>query len=274
MAEFFTRPEEDLYGTVMQYSREYDFMTMYLYPFMFSLGGDIWDPETRQVWGILNSEVNAEAMEWNRRFLNYQPPGAINYGISENVDAFTQGKVFSAFQWAAVGLSMITEENRDNVMVVPPPGFETEDGEIRRVYSIGGQPWVINAFNDEAHMRVALDFLVWWYLPETQLEYARRGGNPTDAVTLNSEGFDDINPWNRAYRYMLREDRARDFWHEPNYSEMLAVQQEGWTAYASGQVDDAMNTLNWIACQQQQILYENGRSEVEPPAECADITLE
>lgn len=274
MAAFFTRPEEDLYGTVMQYSREYDFMTMYLYPFMFSMGGEIWDAETGDVYGILNSQVNADAMVINRRYLDYQPPGAINYGISENVDAFVQGKTFSAFQWAAVGLSMVTEENADSVMVVPPPGYRLEDGSVRRIYSMGGQPWVINAYNDEAHMRVALDFLQWWYLPETQLEYANRGGNPTTAEALNAEGFDDINPWNRAYRYMLTTETARDFWHEPTYAELLALQQEGWTAYASGQVDDAMNTLNWIACEQQAIMYDSGRSETPAPAECDDVRLQ
>ena len=38
IAEFFTRPDKGLYGTELQYSKEYDFMSMYLYPFMFSHG--------------------------------------------------------------------------------------------------------------------------------------------------------------------------------------------------------------------------------------------
>jgi len=274
IAEFFTRPDEDLYGTAMQYQKEYDFITMYLYPFMFSLGGDIWNPETREVYGVINSDVNAQAMEWNRDMLKYMPPGALNYGIAEEVDAFTQGKVATAFQWAAVGAVMIPEDMKDDALVVPPPAFEREDGSVHRIYSIGGQPWVLNAYNDEAHMRVALDFLKWWYLPETQLEFAKRGGNPTDKATMTKEGFEDINPWNRAYKYMLQTDRARDFWHEPNYSEMLAAQQEGWTAFASGQVNDAANTLEWIACEQQKILYEAGRSEVAPPDSCKDVHLD
>jgi len=273
MAEFFTRPDKGIYGTAMQYQKEYDFMTMYLYPFMFSLGGDIWNPKERKIYGILNSEVNAKAMVWNKRMLNYQPPGALNYGISEEVDAFTQGKVVTAFQWAAVGAVMITPELKDKVMVVAPPAFKRADGSVRRVYSIGGQPWVINKFNDAEHMKVAVDFLKWWYLPETQLEYARRGGNPTDKATLTSPGFENIQPWFRAYKYMLREDRARDFWHEPKYSEMLAVQQEGWTAFAAGQVKDAMNTLEWIACQQQKIMFEAGRSNIAPPDACKNVTL-
>jgi multiple sugar transport system substrate-binding protein len=190
------------------------------------------------------------------------------------VDVFTQDKVFSGFQWAAMGAGMIPPGTEDKYMVVVPPGYRMEDGSVRRIYSIGGQPWVINAFNDEAHMRVALDFLTWWYLPETQLAFAEGGGNPATAAAMNAEGFEDINVWNRAYKDMLTEATARDFWHEPTYSEMLAIQQEGWTAYASGQVNDAANTLNWIACQQQEILYDAGRTMTDAPAECENINLE
>jgi len=274
IAAFFTRPEEDLYGTAMQYSKEYDFMTMFLYPFMFSLGGDIWDPATGDVWGILNSDVNAQAMEINKRWLNYQPPGALNYGIPDIVDVFTQDKVFSGYQWAAMGAGMIPEGLEDKYMVVVPPGARQEDGSVKRVWSIGGQPWVINANNDEAHMRVVHDFLNWWYLPETQIRFNEVGGNPATALALNSEGYDDIQVWNRAYKDMLTEETARDFWHEPTYSEMLAVQQEGWTAFASGQVTDAKNTLDWIACQQQEILYDAGRTDNPAPDECDDIELD
>jgi multiple sugar transport system substrate-binding protein len=273
IAEFFTRPDKGLWGTAMQYQKEYDFMTMYLYPFMFSLGGEIWDPKERRIFGILNSDINARAMIWNKRMLNYQPPGAINYGIAEEIDAFTTGKIATAFQWAAVGAVMITPELKPKVIVVPPPAFKRDDGTIRRIYSIGGQPWVVNAYNDKEHMKVAIDFLKWWYLPETQLEYARRGGNPTDKKTLTSPGFEDIQPWLRAYKYMLKEENARDFWHEPKYSEMLAVQQEGWTAFASGVVKDAKNTLDWIAYHQQKIMYEAGRSKIAPPEEYKDIKL-
>jgi multiple sugar transport system substrate-binding protein len=271
IAEFFTRPDQDLYGIAMQHSIVYDFYSMQLYPFSWSRGGQAWDPETRTMVGTLNTQVNAEALEWNRRMLNYTPPGALNMGIAENVDAFTQGKVATSLQWAAVGLSMVTPELADSIAIVPPPAFEGEDGELSRIYSMGGQPWVLNAYNPADKMRVAVDFLNWWYLPETQLEFARRGGNPTDAATLNNPEFDSINPWNRAYKFMLQPDRARDFWHEPNYSEMLALQQEEFTAYAAGEYDDAMSVLTYVACEQQQILFDNGRTEVEPPADvCED----
>ena len=141
-------------------------------------------------------------MERYKSWLKYMPPGATNYGIAEEIDVFTQGKVATCLQWAAVGLAMITPENKDKVLVVPPPKFGAKGAE-KRIYCMGGQPWVINAFNDDAKMRVAIDFMNWWYLPETALEYAKRGGNPCDKATMGSANFDSINPWNRAYKFML-----------------------------------------------------------------------
>ncbi len=274
IAEWFTRPDEDLYGIAMQHSVVYDYYSMQLYPFMWSRGGNHWDEAGRTMVGTLDTEINAEAMEWNRRMLNYTPPGALSMGIGENVDAFTQGTVATALQWAAVGLSMVTEENADSVAIVPPPAFEGEDGELTRIYSMGGQPWVINAFNTPEQMRVAVDFLNWWYLPETQIEFAVRGGNPATAEAMNSPEFEDLNPWNRAYKYMLEDGRARDFWHEPNYSEMLALQQEEFTAYAAGEYDDALSVLQFVACEQQEILFDNGRTEEAPPEACEDVEPE
>ena len=43
--------------------------------------------------------------------MQYMPRGRYaNFGIGDMIDLFTQGKVFSAFQWLAVGLFMIPEE--------------------------------------------------------------------------------------------------------------------------------------------------------------------
>ncbi len=268
IAAFFNRPEKEIWGTAMQYSREYDFVSCYLYPFMWSTGGHAWDPEKAQVEGILNTLENARAMEGMKRWLRYQPPRAVNYGIAEQIDVFTQGKVFSCFQWAAVGLAMITEELKDKVMVVPPP---THGG--GRTYTMGGQPWVINAFNDDEHMRVAVDFMNWWYLPETQLEFARRGGNPCDKATLTSAGIDDVQPWYRAYKFMLEENRSRDFWHHPKYAEMLSLQQEAFTSFMTGQTTDPMVALNYAACGQQKILHDFGTAAMAPSGACSGISL-
>jgi multiple sugar transport system substrate-binding protein len=64
---------------------------------------------------------------------------------------------------------------------------------------------------------------------------------------------------------MLQNDRAQDFWHEPNYAEMLALQQEVFTAYAAGEYNDALSVLTFVACEQQKILFYNSALDVAPP---------
>jgi multiple sugar transport system substrate-binding protein len=284
----FHRPDEGLAGTALQFSKVYDFISCYTYPFMFSNGGEIWtgDVGSYQVEGVLDSEVNASGLARAKDFLQYGPEGMVNYGIAEEVDAFTAGSLATCLQWSALGFSMMNIDmndpsqkaddtrpiSRDMVLIVPPPGFQQEDGSLTRIYTLGGQPWVINSFNNPDQMRAAIDFLKWWYTPETQAEFARRGGNPADKATLNSPEFDDLQPHFRAYRYMLQ-GNSRDFWHDPNYAEMLAVQQEAFSAYMTDIVEDPMQALTYTACQQQQILYDGGRTDIEPSDACFDVTL-
>ncbi|EEW25253.1 ABC transporter substrate-binding protein [Rhodobacter ferrooxidans] len=272
LADFFTRPDKQVWGFAQQYSRVYDFATCAFNNFLWSRGGRTWDATTGQVEGILNTPENAASLAEYKRWLKYCPPGATNIGIGEGVDVFVQGKVFSEIQWAAVGPAMIPEELKGKVLVVPPPKHGT-GADAKRIMSMGGQPWVVNAFNDDAHMRVAIDFMNWWYLPETALEFAKRGGNPCDKATLSRPDFDDINPWNRTFKYMLEDGRSQDFWHDPKYSEMLAIQQEGYSAFVTDQATDPQAVMDYIACAQQQILLDSGTSKIEPSAMCAGTSL-
>ncbi|MBW0000025.1 MAG: extracellular solute-binding protein [Verrucomicrobia bacterium] len=271
ISKFFTRPDKGLYGTCLQHSKEYDFESMTLYPIQWSAGGEFWNPKTHDVEGYLNTPVNAKGLEIQKSFLEVEPPGAVNYGIAENIDAFTQGKVATAQMWAAVGLAMITPQNRDKVMVVPSPGIKQADGSIKRLYCIGGQSWVINNYATPEQKQAILDFLKWWYLPETQLEFAKKGGNPAVKATLEDPNFDSINPWNRAMKFMIPFNR--DFYHSPKYAELLAIQQEAFTSYVTGAVNDPMKALNWAAARQQQVLYDLGDTEKKPTTEYLRLQL-
>ncbi len=271
MCEFFTRPSEGLYGLATPLSRKYSYMSESLHSFIWSRGGEIWNKNNKKIWRILNTYENAKSLEHLVGLLKYTPQGeAINYGIAEVVDVFTKGKVFSAINWSGVSTSMVPMHMRDKVLIVPPPGYKI-GGKIKRIYSIGGQPWVINKFNDANHMKVAIDFLKWWYLPETQLEFAKRGGSPVTKAFFETPGYENIQPWFKAYKYMLTEEHAKDFWHEPSYFEMLSIQQKAITDYAAGRVTDAQQVLDYVAYTLQLILYESGRSQIPPPQQ--SITL-
>ena len=90
---------------------------------------------------------------------------------------------------------------------------------------------------------------------------------------LEDPNFDAMQPQFPAFKYMIRENRSQDFWHDPNYAEMLAVQQEAWNGYLTDVVPDAKLAMDYTACKQQEILYEAGRSDIEPSEACNDISI-
>jgi len=272
--DFFNRPDQGINGTAAQYSKEYDYFSCAYHPYVYATGGDIWDEKTGDVVGVLNTDANAKQLEYFVSMMKYQPAGAASFGISEMIDLFTKGKVFSAFNWLAVGLAMIPKEMEGKALAVPHPKFIFPDGKPNVIGAMGGQPWVINNFNDDDHMRAVIDFLKWWYTDAAQADFINvNGGLPWSEKGVNAPGFEELKPYTRAFKYMLGEGKSRDFWHLPEYAELLSLQQEAYSAYASGQVKDPKKVLDYIAGKQQALLFEKGRTKNAPPDNLKNITL-
>ncbi len=273
MLEFFTRPDQGFYGIAQHYSKVYDFVSTAAHNYLWSRGGRSFDEKTNQVWGVLNTEENAKSLVEYKESLKYAPPGSVNYGNSEVMEAWNGGKVFCAIMWAAVGQYMMEPKGGQPMIVPPPAHLINGTGAPNRIYSMGGQPWVINKFNDKVKQQVAEDFMEWWYTEDVQTEFARRGGNPVIKSALNKPGFEEVKPWFRAYKWMLSEKKGRDFWHDPMYAVLLATQQEAFHAYITGQVKDPKVALDYAAYQLQKTMYEHGTCKIKPPAEGAKIQL-
>src|SRR3712207_9496051 len=71
-------------------------------------------------------------------------------------------------------------------------------------------------------------------------------------------------PYTTLFRSYMLQGKSRDFWHDPNYAQMLAAQQEAFSAYMTDVITDPMQALKYAACQQQQILYDGERTDIEP----------
>jgi multiple sugar transport system substrate-binding protein len=263
MIAFFHRPEKELYGTAMMYSKDYDFFSCAFYPFAYSTGGKIWDPATSDVYGILNSDVNAAAMDEFVGLMKYQPKGAASFEIGAILDVFNSGKCFSAWQWLAVGAFMGGPDavvKKDMVISMPLPKF---NGKL--IGAMGGQPWVINAYNDDDHMRVAVDVLKWWYTKEIQDKFIlENGGLPWSKEGAANPEYLAVSHYVKPALAMLAEGASQDFWHLPEYAEMLAEQQLAFNAVATGGVTSKV-ALEYAAAKQQKILFDAGRTKTPPP---------
>ncbi len=93
IAEFFTRPDKNMYGVALYTQTAYDAMAMGVEQTIFTYGGDLGDYTTGKVDGILNSPQNVAALEAYRKLYTFTPPNWTQAFFQENNQAFTAGLV-------------------------------------------------------------------------------------------------------------------------------------------------------------------------------------
>ncbi len=270
--KFFNDPAKGFYGLASEYSDSYDFMFNQAMTMVRDYGGHIWDRSTRQVYGVLNSPQADAGLKAYVGLLKYQPPGADTWGISHDIQAFTGGHVFAAWQWSAVGPAMFTPAMQGKVMAVPLPG-NTVNGQFLQYSAVGGQAWNVNNFLGPRHKAAAFDFIKWWYLPSTQMQYAMQGGNSVLKSVVDNPTVQAHDPWYRAYRYTMTNKHLVDEYHNADYATLMSEIQKAWTAYATGEINSASLANTYAACRQQATLFNTGLTNTAPPTSCANVHL-
>ena len=99
IAEFFTRPDQNLYGLASYGSRDYDAVTSPFDGVMWSFGGELWDPTTKKAEGVINSPEAVEALTFYRDLFKFMPPGASGWFYDEVNNALHTGIVAMAINW-------------------------------------------------------------------------------------------------------------------------------------------------------------------------------
>ena len=219
IAEFFTRPDEGLYGWAQYGGREYDFATSSSNCFLWSFGGELWNPQTNEIDGYLNSAASIDGLKFYIDMFKYAPPGGTNWGFDEINSAFQQGKVAMAMQWyfffgsnADPNVSKVAHATAFENL----PGAIGRDGKFRRQFSLGGQGMGINIYSKCVEESARKDVLT----------------NP-DWYKLNS--------WNKQFSKAMQ--YTNDYWHIPEYIILLDILQEEVTNAISKKktVEQALN---------------------------------
>lgn len=253
---------EDFYGIAYQAGKGYDFSSMQINGFIWQHGADIWD-ETKapkaQAAGVVNSPTAVEAFEHYLGMLEHMPPvvktGSMD--IFKVDELFREGKVAWIIQWIGFGESAITPATSkvaDKVDFARMPGL-MKDGKIVRWSNIGGQPFVLTTWNDDEVIREAIDFVKWWLSKDTQIAFAKAGGQSGLKSVHSMPEYATFRPWNHAFGPSL--DWQKDVWHIPEFFELLVQQQEEFDKAITGQ-KSAKQALDSIAEFQQELLTEAG----------------
>lgn len=232
VAEFFTRPDDGLYGWGQMGGREYDFATTASNSFMWSFGGELYNPETFEVQGYLNSPASIDGVQAYVDMFQYGPPGSQNWGWDEVNAAFQQGKLAMAMQWYYFHGSNADPEvnpHAEDTGFANLPGAIGRDGLFRRQFSVGGQGMGVNGYSGKVD--TLIEFMEWYFQPEQQKRYAAVCQTGLKAV-LDSPEWQGLNSYNSHFALALQ--YTNDYWHLPEYSILLDILQEEVSNAISG----------------------------------------
>jgi multiple sugar transport system substrate-binding protein len=257
IAEFFTRPDDGIYGVGVYTQDDYDAITMGYENVLFSFGAD-WKDEDNNVFGVVNSEQAVAALELYRELYSFAPPGTNDAFFQEMNDAFMNGQAAMIMNYFAFFPALDSEQNpyQDVTGYFSMPAGPDGD----RFAALGGQGISINAYIDEARQQASFDFIEWFATPEVQQRWAELGGYTCNIEVLESEEFLNATPYNRAFAETMT--FVKDFWNIPEFGQLLEPTQRYLSGYVvAGQYDEAQEALDLMAEEHDAILVEAGYLE-------------
>lgn len=254
---------DNFYGIAYQAGKTYDFSSGQALAFVWQNGGSIWDESTQpnaQAVGVVNSAAAVKGIAKYVDLLKYSPPVAKTgqMGIFAINNLYSQGKIAAIVNWNAVSATSLDPKSStvaDKTAVALPPGTML-NGELVRWDVMGGQPFVLTTWNSDEIIEESLNVVKWWLSEDTQLNFAKSGGSSALQSVMAKAEYNDIKPWNRAHKEVLK--WQKDFWHVPEFFELLTQQQEEFDKAITGQIS-AKEAMDSIASFQQELLTEAGR---------------
>ncbi|UCH26596.1 MAG: extracellular solute-binding protein, partial [Trueperaceae bacterium] len=211
IAEFFTRPDEGLYGVGVYTQVNYDAITMGFENILFSYGAD-WKDENNNVVGVLNTEAAADALELYRELYGFAPPGTNNAFFAEMNDIFINGQAAMIMNYFAFFPALDNAEInpfRDDTGYFAMPAGPTGE----RFAALGGQGLSINNYIDDARKQASFEFIEWFSQQEVQARWAELGGYTTNKMVLETDAFKNATPYNAAFADTMT--FVKDFWNIP-----------------------------------------------------------
>ncbi|HUH07526.1 MAG TPA: extracellular solute-binding protein [Egibacteraceae bacterium] len=179
VAEFFTRPDENLYGISFEGARDLHLYAVWIH-FLWAFDGREWDPATYEV--ELDSPEAKAATEFYIELSQYAPPGFNAASIAEAVEAFAQGQSAMSIIWGPThGWAQGEDESLGAAGYAEIPGAKQ--------YLVAGVGMGINTFSKTQEKKDASwSFISFAESPRIQEEMQRDGNaGPRISVYSNEE---------------------------------------------------------------------------------------
>jgi multiple sugar transport system substrate-binding protein len=256
IANFFTRPDEGLYGVAIYGSNGYDSLTMGVQNTMFTYGGR-WQNENNEVLGYTNSpEMVAGAQMYKDLWDCCQPPGMATAFFSEVNDQMISGTSVMGMNYFAFFPALVTEGGNpdyyDKLGFFSNPKGPGGD----QAAALGGQGTSIVSHISPERQEAAKDFIRYFAQEDVQAEWARLGGYTCNENVLKTQEFLEATPFNAAFAETM--GFVVDFWNIPIYDPMLRAATVALGEFVIEGQGTADETMTAIAEEHDEMLRDGG----------------
>ena len=255
IAEFFTRPKQNLYGWGQFAGEEYDFNSSAANNFIWSYGGELWNPDTNEIVGYLDSEASVDGLNRYLEMFNYTPDIERSWSYLEINEAFKQGKLAMAMQWYVL-FNEVSDARKSNFAdrtgFANLPGAIGRDGLFRHQVMLGGQGIGINSYS--SNKKQAWKFLEWFMQKPQQVEYSMHAKTALKSV-LNDPKWIDASIKNKMFVQVA--NKMNDYWRLPEYVHLLEILQQEITSSIRGRKSTKV-ALSMAALRQELLLKKAG----------------
>lgn len=260
IAEFFTRPEQGLYGTLIQGKKHMALWQEYI-NFLYSFGGAILDTKDPSEYGpiVINSPEAIEATKYYKSLLKYSSPDSLNFTWDDAMALWQQGKVFMSLMWTD---QTYTIEDTEQSKVAGKVGYALiPKGRSGSVHEIGGQSYYvpITSKNPEA----AYLFIEWMMSKESQIRQQGLGGASARKSTYQDPDVLKL-PWTQASIDAFDHTHPAMLYTIPESLQIGDVIQRA-ISEALADVKSVEEALNWAALEIHKLL--KGKAEIKYPVQ-------
>ncbi len=258
IAEFFQGREIDgkkVYGAAIYTERGSEGITMGAMDVLYSFGFQYQNPDhPYELEGYVNSPASVAGLEYYKALYDCcTPPGASNWYMSEDVDAYKSGQVAMqmnfAFIWPGINADPNVGGDKTGYFANPAgPGGD-------QFAQLGGQGISVVAASD--NKEAALDYIKWFAQPEVQAKWWKLGGYSALNAVVNDPGFAASQPY--AQTFLDSMAIVKDFWADPNYASLLDASQRRFHDYVVAGNGTAQEALDGLVADWTEVFEDAGK---------------
>ena len=257
IATFFQGRDIDgkkVYGAAIYTERGSEGITMGAMNALYNFGFQYDNPaKPYELEGFVNSEGAVKGLEFYKSLYDCcTPPGASDWYMSQNIDAYKSGQVAMQMNFALIwpGVNADANVGGDKSGYFPMPA-----GPGGHFAQLGGQG--ISVVANSAHQEEALAYIKWFAQKDVQSKWWTLGGYSALSSVVNDPSFATSQPY--AQTFLDSMAIVKDFWAEPSYASLMQATQKRFHDFVVAGKGTSKEAMDGLVADWTKVFKDEGK---------------